>query len=105
MSRIQMMPIVFCASLPPCPRLYSDEEKSCKRRKIRSTRLGVERTKIHEMARNRTEPRRKPSSGEMKMNATGLRMPAGIKAHDAALATPAPTSPRISACEDEEGMP
>src|ERR1051325_11582250 len=50
MSSIQMMPMVFCASLPPCPRLYSDEEKSCAFRKRRSTRLGVHREKSHQIA-------------------------------------------------------
>ena len=33
---------------------------------MRSTRLGVDLAKIHEMLRNSSDPRRKPSSGEMK---------------------------------------
>ncbi len=72
---------------------------------MRSTRLGVDLAKIHEMLRNSSDPRRKPSSGEMKMKATVLRMPAGISAQPPALATPAPTSPPIKACDDDEGMP
>jgi hypothetical protein len=57
------------------------------------------------MLRKRSEPSRKPSKGEMKMNATVFRIPAGISAQVPALATPAPTSPPISACDDDEGMP
>src|SRR3954468_7851959 len=63
------------------------------------------RTKSHEMARNSAEPMTKPSAGEMKMNATVFRMPAGMSAQIPALATPAPTRPPISACDDDEGMP
>src|SRR2546426_46329 len=37
-----MMPMVFCASLPPWPRLYKDDEMSCSLRNKRSTRLGVD---------------------------------------------------------------
>ena len=63
------------------------------------------RTNSHEIASNRAAPSTKPISGEMKMNATVFRMPEGISAQMPALATPAPTMPPISACEDDEGMP
>src|SRR5438045_2139215 len=56
------------------------------------------------VARNSAEPMTKPIAGEMKMNATVFRMPAGISAQVPAFATPAPTRPPISACDDEEGM-
>ena len=38
-----MMPIVFCASFVPCPRLYAAAETSCNLRKRRSTRRGDDR--------------------------------------------------------------
>ncbi len=39
------------------------------------------------------------------MKATVLRIPAGRSDQVPALATAAPTSPPMSACEEEEGMP
>src|SRR5438105_13604186 len=104
-SSIQMMPMVFWASLPPCPRLYSDEEKSCSRRNRRSTRVGVERMKIHEIASSSTEPIRNPSSGEMKMNATVFRIPAGISAQPPAFATAAAHLPPLGARLDDGRKP
>jgi hypothetical protein len=57
------------------------------------------------MASSSIEPRMKPISGEMKMNATTFRMPAGISAQVPAFATLAPTMPPISACDEEDGIP
>ena len=37
-----MMPIVFCASLPPWPSEYSAADTSCRMRNRRSTANGVE---------------------------------------------------------------
>src|SRR6185436_317800 len=45
-STAVMMPIVFCASLPPCPNENAAADKSWPLRKILSTRLGVNRRKI-----------------------------------------------------------
>src|SRR5258708_15948270 len=105
MSSIQMMPIVFCASLPPWPRLYIEEEKSCSLRNRRSTRLGVVRRKIQEMAISSNAPTIRPMKGERKMNATVLRIPAGISAQVPAFATPAPTRPPLSPCQEEDRTP
>ncbi len=44
-------------------------------------------------------------SGAMRMNATVFRMPAGSSDTVPALATAAPASPPISACDEDEGMP
>src|SRR6476661_469313 len=63
-SSIQMMPIVFCASLPPCPRLYIDAEISCARRNHLSTLRGVDRTKIHDTSSIMIDPNMKPSNGD-----------------------------------------
>src|ERR1044072_1997722 len=45
-STAVMMPIVFCASLPPWPNENAAAEKSCPRRKILSTRVAEDRRKI-----------------------------------------------------------
>ncbi len=78
---------------------------SCSRRNQRSTFDGVLRTKIQDTASIRSAPNSMPTIGEMKMNATVLRMPAGINAQLPPLATAAPTRPPISACDDDDGMP
>src|SRR6266545_6224194 len=62
-SSIAMMPIVFCASLPPWPRLYSDADTSCSRRNQRSTRWGVVRNNIQATVVISSMPSRKPNNG------------------------------------------
>src|SRR5207244_11382220 len=52
--RATMIPIVFWASLVPCPREYSAAETSCSTRNARSTRRGKERS---EERRGGTESR------------------------------------------------
>ena len=100
-----MMPMVFCASLPPWPRLYAAADTSCARRNQVSTLRGVERTNTHDTSTIMIEPRMKPSSGEMTMNSTVLSRPPPTSAPVPDLATAAPTRPPISACEDDDGMP
>src|SRR5260221_14663723 len=78
---------------------------SCSRRNQRSTFEGVLRTKIQDTASIRSAPNSMPTIGEMKMNATVLRMPAGINGQLPPLATAAPTRPPISARDDDDGMP
>ena len=70
-----------------------------------STLLGRVRRKIQATATIISEPSTKPSSGEMKMNATVLRMPADTSAPAPALAMTAPTMPPMSACDELLGMP
>ena len=55
-----MMPIVFCASLPPWPRLKSAAETSCPLRKNLSTRCGDQRRKIHITATMMAKPSSRP---------------------------------------------
>src|SRR4051812_38525859 len=98
-----MMPIVFCASLVPCPRLYAAAEKSCALRKNPSTRLGELRRKTHDTMIMLIAPRMNPSVGERTMKiSTGIQ-PDGISAWIPALATAAPANPAISAWEDDVG--
>src|SRR4051812_21912061 len=100
-----MMPMVFCASLPPWPRLYDAADSNCKRRNHLSTRRGVERTNTHDTSSIMMEPKMKPSSGDKTINTTVLIKPAEISAPVPLLATAAPTRPPISACDDDDGMP
>src|SRR6478672_5303983 len=100
-----MMPMVFCASLPPWPRLYIDADTSCMRRNHLSTRRGVERTKIQDTSTIISEPKMKPSNGDSTMKEIVFSKPDGIKAAVPAFATAAPTRPPINACDDDDGMP
>src|SRR6476469_5750338 len=104
-SSIQMMPMVFWASLPPCPRLYEAAETSCRRRNQVSTLRGGVLTKIQDTASITSEPRMKPSSGDRMIQVTVLSRPPPTRAPVPDLATAAPTRPPIRACEDEDGMP
>ena len=94
-----MMPIVFCASLPPWPSEYSDAETNCRMRKARSTANGVERTEAQDTIATSTSASRKPTSGDSTIASSVLDRPLQTAAESPALAMPAPSSPPISACE------
>src|SRR5688572_22830379 len=100
-----MMPIVFCASLPPWPMLYAAADASCKRRNQWSTFCGVARRAAHATAIVSSVPNVNPSSGDTTMNATVLAMPAVTSEPVPALAIAAPTSPPMSACDELDGNP
>src|SRR5690606_12744685 len=78
---------------------------NCATRKVRSTAKGVWRTKSHDTMRTRSKARKKPVAGESTMAAVVLARPPQTIAPRPALATPAPTSPPISAWEEDDGMP
>ena len=100
-----MMPMVFCASLPPWPSEYSDAEANCRMRKARSTANGVERTDAQDTTATSTIASRNPTSGDSTIATSVLVSPLQTAAESPALAMPPPTSPPIRACELEEGMP
>src|SRR5687768_15703400 len=100
-----MMPMVFCASLPPCPRLYAPAETSCSRRNHLSTLEGRVDLNRLDTSTIISEPRRKPRVGEMKMKITVFQMPVATSAPAPAFAMTAPQMPPISACEELLGMP
>src|ERR1700712_2835397 len=99
------MPMVFCASWPPCQRLKSPADTSCKRLKRRSTLDGGVRKYIHETISMKSDPSTKPSSGEMKMNDTVLSRPSILTAPQPDFAHAEPIRPPISACDELDGMP
>src|ERR1700748_465924 len=100
-----MMPIVFCASLPPCPSEYSEAEANCRIRNARSTANGVERTEAQETIATSTSASRNPTSGDNTMASNAFDRPLQPAAEMPALATPPPSSPPISACELDQGSP
>src|SRR5258705_7317740 len=104
-SSTAMMPMVFCASLPPWPSEYSEAETNCRMRKARSTANGVERTEAHDTIATSTIASKKPTSGDSTMANNVLDRPLQTAADIPALAIPAPTSPPIKACALDDGIP
>src|SRR3954454_21343695 len=104
-SRTAMMPMVFCASLPPWPREYNDAETNCRMRKARSTAKGVERTDAQDTIAIRIIASRNPTNGESTIARIVFDNPLQTAADIPALAMPPPTNPPIRACELLEGIP
>ena len=100
-----MMPMVFCASLPPCPSEYSEAETNCRMRNARSTANGVERTDAQDTIATRTSASRNPTSGDSTMASSVFDNPLQTAAEIPALASPPPTNPPISAWELLDGIP
>ena len=99
-----MTPIVFWASWSPCPSAIAAAETVWAILKPRLTRPGLRRRKIHMMAVISRNANTKPTSGE---STIGMRTLSTIALQSTKLleARAAPTSPPISACDDEDGSP
>src|SRR5436309_1618373 len=69
-STIAMMPIVFCASFPPWPRLESEADTYCKRRNQRSIRCGAVLANVCATMTMSSIPRRKPDTSATAMSTT-----------------------------------
>src|SRR5476651_344799 len=100
-----MIPMVFCASLPPCPSEYSDAETNCRMRNARSTAYGVERTDAHDTIATSTSASKNPTTGDNTIASRVFDNPLQTAAESPALAIPPPTRPPIKACELEDGIP
>src|SRR5260370_15401426 len=100
-----MMPMVFCASLPPCPSEYSDAETNCRVREARSNAQRVERTDAQETITTSTIASTNPTGGDSTMASSVLISPLQTAAESPAFAMPPPTNPPIKACELEDGIP
>src|SRR6202165_470323 len=96
-SSTAMIPMVFCASLPPWPSEYSDAETNCRTRKARSTANGVERTDANETTTTSTSASTNPISGDNTMASSVLVSPLQTAAESPPLAMPPPTNPPINA--------
>ena len=100
-----MIPIVFCASLVPCPRLNNAAENSCKRRKYLSTRDGAVPRNIHCSMDMNARPRIMPITGERTVNSSVFVQPDGIITPNPAFATALPAYPPIRAWDELVGRP
>jgi len=100
-----MIPMVFCASLPPWPRLNAAAERSWSRRNRCSTLRGVDPLNSHISPSISTNAKNIPSSGDTTMKITVFSKLGAFTTLQPALAMPAPTTPPISACDDEVGRP
>src|SRR3984893_8826358 len=104
-SSTAMMPMVFCASLPPWPSEYSDADTNCRMRKARSTANGVERTDAQDTTATSTSASKNPTSGDSTIASSVFDRPLQTAAESPALAIPPPTRPPIKACELLDGIP
>src|ERR1700732_2495463 len=100
-----MIPMVFCASLPPWPSEYNDAETNCRIRKARSTANGVERTEAQDTITTSTSASKNPTKGDSTIASKVLDKPLQTAAETPAFAIPPPTNPPIKACELEDGIP
>src|SRR6266849_9454874 len=100
-----MIPIVFCASLVPWPRLYAAAETSCMRRKSQSIRPGVAFRNVNTVSSIIKNPMTRPSIGASTMKMPILISPAATSEPKPALATAAPAKPPMSACDELVGNP
>src|SRR4051794_35370717 len=98
-SSTAIIPMVFCASLPPWPSEYSEAETNCRMRNARSTANGVDRIDSQDTIATSTSANRKPTTGDSTMATSVLVSPLQTAAESPPLAMPAPTRPPISACE------
>src|SRR3954471_2892104 len=87
-SSTAMMPMVFCASLPPWPSEYSDAETNCRMRKARSTANGVERTDAQDTIATNTSASKNPTSGDSTIASKVFDRPLQTAAESPALAIP-----------------
>ncbi len=100
-----MMPMVFCASLPPWARLNNAEETNCSTRKRRSTANGVARTHSQEVTRTSVMASTSPISGDSTIAEPITPTPPQITATGPLLATAAPIRPPTRAWLLLDGMP
>ncbi len=91
------MPIVFCASLVPCPSEYAAADTSCNTRKVLSTLRGSDRRRIQESATVSSSASMNPITGATTMKISVLVQPLAMIAANPAFATAAPAYPPISA--------
>jgi hypothetical protein len=97
--------MVFCASLPPWPRLKAAAETSWSRRNRWSILRGAELLNAHISVSVSTNAKVMPSSGDTTMKMSVFSKLGPFTTLQPALARPAPTTPPISACDDEVGRP
>src|SRR5689334_4664863 len=105
MSSIQMMPMVFCASLPPWPRLYAAADNNCSLRNQASIFCGARFRNSQKMATMNVKPRINPMTGATTMKIKVLYQPSTIITCQPERMMAAPAYPPINACEEDVGRP
>ncbi len=85
-----MMPIVFCASLVPCPRLYAAADANCNLRNRLSTEFGAVFFTIHRVPAIIRKPRIIPISGDSTMKINVFVQPEAMMTPSPLLATALP---------------
>src|ERR1700733_11042414 len=100
-----MMPMVFCASLPPWPREISDAAPNCSHWNVGSTVRGLARTNNQETASTSSSARKNPNRGDRPTKAPVVSSPGHTIELTRVLTPRAPTNPPMSACELLDGIP
>ncbi len=86
-----MMPMVFCASLDPCPSEYAAAEPIWSTRNVRSTLRGSERRSAHDKATVSANASTSPINGATTMKTrVEIHLPGNSSAVKPAFATAAP---------------
>ena len=93
--RLVMIPIVFCASLPPWPKLYRAAERSCKTRDHLLTATGVCLRTIHDVIIFNKKPKTKPIAGAKTIKSNTLYQPLATITPRPLFAMAAPAYPPI----------
>lgn len=104
-SIIEMSPIVFCASLAPCPKLNAAEDTSCNFLNILSVFFLLAFLKIRIIKHMKKNPRMVPNNGVSIMKAKMTSMPFDTSAADPKVNHTGPMRPPMSACDDDIGNP
>ena len=103
-SASTMTPIVFCASCRPWPSAIAAADTVCASRKRRWCLAGAEFRTSHSTPTISTNARPNPTSGERIIGMTTLsRITSQCTVMPAAM--PAPVSPPMRACVDDDGRP
>src|SRR5690554_8104858 len=111
MTAAPMIPITFCASFPPCPRLNNAEETNCNFLNHCSALCGFDFLQTHIIKTVMKYAVIIPNKGARKINAiigntlaySITSTPPGLK--PPAKARAAPMKPPIKVWEDDEGIP
>jgi len=98
-------PTVLAASCIPCPSDMKNAETDWRMRKIRFSRPGWPRRKIHSTASITRYPSTKPTSGDSTIGIKILLTMPDQKMTPSGTSNVAPTSPPNRACEDDDGIP
>src|SRR5712691_5664547 len=95
--------MVFCASLPPWPRLYPAADNSCNLRNHPSMRCGGLSRNSQKMATMKLKPSTRPMIGATTMKISVLYQPSTMMTLKPERMMAAPAKPPIRACDEEVG--